>query len=309
MIDERVEAFILEFGNSLAPKRFSYSEIKKITNSFSEKLGQGGFGSVYKGTLPDGRVVAVKVLRKSKGDGQEFINEVASISRTSHVNIVTLLGFCYQRSKRALIYEFVPNGSLDKFIYNQGSPEENHQLDIKTLYEIAVGIAQGLEYLHKGCNTRILHFDIKPHNILLDNNFCPKISDFGLAKLCETRESIVSITRGARGTFGYIAPEVYSRNFGGVSYKSDVYSYGMMVLEMIGGRKNINAEASRPSEIYFPSWIYRQIEKAEKLNLDRVIDDGEEEEMTRKMVIVSLWCIQTIPSNRPSMTKVQTDHQ
>ncbi|GLT41136.1 hypothetical protein SLA2020_152220 [Shorea laevis] len=304
MNDERVEAFILEFGNSLAPQRFSYSDIKKITNSFSEKLGQGGFGSVYKGTLLDGRIVAVKLLAKSKGDGQEFINEVASISRTSHVNIVTLLGFCYQRSKRALIYEFMPNGSLDKFIYNQGSPEENHQLDIKTLYEIAVGIAQGLEYLHKGCNSRILHFDIKPHNILLDKSLCPKISDFGLAKLCETRDSIVSITGGARGTCGYIAPEMICRNFGGVSYKSDVYSYGMLVLEMIGGRKNVNVEATQTSETYFPSWIYKQIEKAEKLNLDRVVDDGEEEEMTRKMVIVSLWCIQTIPSNRPSMTKV-----
>ncbi|GKU97599.1 hypothetical protein SLEP1_g10726 [Rubroshorea leprosula] len=170
-------------------------------------------------------------------------------------------------------------------------------------FKLILGIAQGLEYLHKGCNTRILHFDIKPHNILLDKNFCPKISDFGLSKLCETRESIVSMM-GTRGTLGYIAPEVFNRNFGGVSYKSDVYSYGMMVLEMIGGRKNVNAEASHPSEIYFPSWIYRQIEKAEKLNLDRVIDDGEEEEMTRKMVIVSLWCIQTIPSKRPSMTKV-----
>ncbi|GKV28766.1 hypothetical protein SLEP1_g37775 [Rubroshorea leprosula] len=299
--DERVEAFILQFG-SLAPKRFSYLNIKKITNSFKDKLGQGGYGSVYKGELLDGRIVAVKVLRKSIGDGQDFINEVASISRTSHVNIVSLLGFCYERSKRALIYEFMPNGSLDKFICNQGS-RENHQLAIKTLYEIALGIARGLEYLHRGCTTRILHFDIKPQNILLDANFCPKISDFGLAKLCETRDTIVSMT-GARGTCGYIAPEVFCRNFGGVSYKSDVYSYGMMVLEMIGGRgKNINVEVSHSSEMYFPTSLYKQLEKSEKLNLDRFIAD-EEEEMTRKMIVVSLWCIQTIPSNRPSMSKV-----
>ncbi|GKV16760.1 hypothetical protein SLEP1_g27354 [Rubroshorea leprosula] len=297
---ERVEAFILQYG-SLAPKRFSYSNIKKMTNSFKDKLGQGGYGSVYKGELPDGRIVAIKVLSKSKGDGQDFINEVASISRTSHVNIVTLLGYCYESSKRALIYEFLPNGSLDKFIYNQGSPE-NHQLAIKTLYEIALGIALGLEYLHRGCTTRILHFDIKPQNILLDANFCPKISDFGLAKLCETRDSVVSMT-GARGTCGYIAPEVFCRNFGGVSYKSDVYSYGMMVLEMIGGRRNVNVEASHTSEIYFPSWLYKQLENSEKLNLDRIIDD-EEEETTRKMIVASLWCIQTIPSNRPSMSKV-----
>ncbi|GKV09721.1 hypothetical protein SLEP1_g21178 [Rubroshorea leprosula] len=298
---KRVEAFILQYG-SFAPKRFSYSNIKKITNLFKDKLGQGGYGSVYKGELPDGRIVAVKVLSKSKGDGQDFINEVASISRTSHVNIVTLLGYCYESSKRALIYEFMPNGSLDKFIYNQGSPE-NHQLAIKTLYDVALGIALGLEYLHRGCTTRILHFDIKPQNILLDANFCPKISDFGLAKLCETRDSVVSMT-GARGTCGYIAPEVFCRNFGGVSYKSDVYSYGMMMLEMIGGRiKNVNVEVSHSSEMYFPTWLCKQLEKSEKLNLDRIIDD-EEEEMTRKMIVVSLWCIQTIPSNRPSMNKV-----
>ncbi|GKV16776.1 hypothetical protein SLEP1_g27367 [Rubroshorea leprosula] len=297
----RVEAFIIQHG-SLAPKKFSYSEIQKITNSFADKLGQGGYGSVYKGKLLDGRIVAVKVLSNSKGNGQEFINEVASISRTSHVNIVTLLGFCYERSKRALIYEFMSNGSLDKFINNQRSPED-HQLAIKTLHEIALGIARGLEYLHRGCTTRILHFDIKPQNILLDTNFCPKISDFGLAKLCETRDTIVSMTR-ARGTCGYIAPEVFCRSFGGVSYKSDVYSYGMMILDMVGGRrKNVNLEMSHSSEIYFPTWLYKQLEKSEKLNLDRVIAE-EEEEMTRKMMIVSLWCIQTFPSDRPSMSRV-----
>ncbi|KAF9606451.1 hypothetical protein IFM89_025281 [Coptis chinensis] len=119
-----------------------------------------------------------------------------------------------------------------------------------------LGLQRGLEYLHRGCNTRILHFDIKPHNILLDEDFCPKISDFGMAKLCPTRDvSVVSMV-GARGTIGYIAPEVYCRNFGGVSHKSDVYSYGMMVFEMIGGRKNINAKVENMSEIYFPQWVF-----------------------------------------------------
>ncbi|GKU97603.1 hypothetical protein SLEP1_g10730 [Rubroshorea leprosula] len=205
--NESVEAFIVELG-SVAPKRYSYSEIKKLTNSFTEKLSQGGYGSVFKGELPDGHVIAVKVLNKSKGDGQEFINEVASISRTSHVSIVTLIGVYHERSRRALIYEFMTSGSPDKFIYHQGSVERSHQLEIKTLFEIVVGIARGLEYLHRGCNTRILHFDIKPHNILLDESLCPKISDFGLAKLCKTKESIVSMT-GARGTVGYTAPEVF----------------------------------------------------------------------------------------------------
>ncbi|XP_022771996.1 LEAF RUST 10 DISEASE-RESISTANCE LOCUS RECEPTOR-LIKE PROTEIN KINASE-like 2.4 isoform X2 [Durio zibethinus] len=296
-----VEAFIKEFG-SLAPKRYFYTDIKKMTNKFKDKLGQGGYGHVYKGKLPDGRLVAVKVLSETKGNGEEFMNEVASIGRTSHVNIVTLLGFCYDKSKRALVYEFMPHGSLDKFIYNQGSQDQSRRLEWKTLYDIALGIARGLEYLHQGCNTRILHFDIKPHNILLDEDFFPKISDFGLSRLCERKESIISMT-GARGTAGYIAPEVFCRNFGRVSYKSDVYSYGMMVLEMVGGRKNIDVEVSQSSEIYFPSWIYKHLDQAMNLSLDGVTTE-EEEEITRRLIVVSLWCIQTNPTDRPSMTKV-----
>ena len=180
-----------------------------MTNSFRNKLGQGGFGSVYKGRLPDGRVVAVKILSELKGNGEEFINEVASVSQTSHVNVVSLFGFCFQGSKRALVYEFMPNGSLEKFIYEDNAAMVGRQLDCKTLHDIALGTARGLEYLHRGCNTRILHFDIKPYNILLDADFCPKISDFGLAKICPRKESIVSML-GARGIAGYIAPKVFS---------------------------------------------------------------------------------------------------
>ncbi|TYG94424.1 hypothetical protein ES288_A11G187500v1 [Gossypium darwinii] len=299
--DARIEAFIKKFG-SLAPRRYSYAEIKKMTNKFNHKLGQGGFGSVYKGKLTDCRLVAVKVLSESKENGEDFMNEVASISRTSHVNIVSLLGFCFEKSKRALIYEFMPHGSLDGFIYDRGLHHRSFRLEWRTLYDIALGIARGLEYLHQGCNTRILHFDIKPHNILLDENFCPKISDFGLSKLCERKESIISMAC-ARGTIGYIAPEVFCRNFGGVSYKSDVYSYGMMVLEMVGGRKNIDVGASQTSEVYFPSWIYKHLDQSMNLNLNGVIAE-EEEEITRKLIIVSLWCIQSDPFDRPSMTKV-----
>ncbi|KAL1059549.1 hypothetical protein V6Z11_1Z030100, partial [Gossypium hirsutum] len=280
-----------------------------VTREFWETLasnsytcGQGGFGSVYKGKLPDCRLVAVKVLSESKENGEDFMNEVASISRTSHVNIVSLLGYCFEKSKRALIYEFMPHGSLDGFIYDRGLHHRSCRLEWRTLYDIALGIARGLEYLHQGCNTRILHFDIKPHNILLDENFCPKISDFGLSKLCERKESIISMAC-ARGTIGYIAPEVFCRNFGGVSYKSDVYSYGMMVLEMVGGRKNIDVGASQTSEVYFPSWIYKHLDQSMNLNLNGVIAE-EEEEITRKLIIVSLWCIQSDPFDRPSMTKV-----
>ncbi len=279
--EQKVETFFRNYG-SLAPKRYSYWFVKKVTNSFINKVGQGGYGVVYKGTLPDGRLVAVKVLSESKGNGEDFINEVASISRTSHVNVVTLLGFCFEKTKRALIYEFMFNGSLDKFIYNQG-------LEWKTRYEITVGIARGLEYLHRGCNTRILHLDIKPHNILLDENFRPKISDFGLAKLCERKDSVVS-TMNARGTIGYVAPEVHCRNIGRVSPKSDVYSYGMMVLEIVAGRKNIDVGVSCASELYFPHYIYKHLEVGKDLRLDGVTTE-EEEEIARKMILISLWCI------------------
>ncbi|KAM5548873.1 LEAF RUST 10 DISEASE-RESISTANCE LOCUS RECEPTOR-LIKE PROTEIN KINASE-like 2.5 [Rosa sericea] len=303
--DERdefdIEAFIRNH-KSLSPKRYNYSDLKKMTNSFKDQIGKGGYGTVYKGKLPNGLVVAVKVLSESKGNGEEFINEVASIGRTSHVNIVTLVGFCYEGEKTALIYEYMPNGSLDKFIhYKQGSSDESCRLEWITLSEIAVGIARGLEYLHRGCNTRILHFDIKPQNILLDKDFCPKISDFGLAKLCMTKESIVSML-GTRGTAGYIAPEVFSRNFGGVSHKSDVYSYGMLVLEMVGARKNLDSEVSHTSEM-FPHYIYKDLELEKNEIISGEITE-DESKIARKMILISLGCIQTLPSDRPSMSKV-----
>jgi len=203
--ERNIEALIVSHG-SLAPKRYKYSEVIKITSSLNDKLGEGGYGLVFKGRLHDGHLVAVKFLHDSKGEGDEFVNEVMSIGRTSHVNIVSLFGFCLEGSKRALIYEFMPNGSLDKYIYSENPKAV---LGWEQLYTIAMGIARGLEYLHHSCNTRIVHFDIKPQNILLDKDFHPKIADFGLAKLCHTKESKLSMT-GARGTVGFIAPEVHS---------------------------------------------------------------------------------------------------
>ncbi|XP_031279581.1 LEAF RUST 10 DISEASE-RESISTANCE LOCUS RECEPTOR-LIKE PROTEIN KINASE-like 2.1 [Pistacia vera] len=170
------------------------------------------------------------------------------------------------------------------------------------MYKIAVGVARGLEYLHRGCNTRILHFDIKPHNILLDEGFCPKISDFGLAKLCFKKESIVSMLE-AKGTIGYIAPEVFSRNFGEVSPKSNVYSYGMIILEVVGGRENKDVREFNTSEKYFPHWIYKHVEQDKELKWHGV-NSSEENEIAKKMIIVGLWCIQIRPLDRPSMNKV-----
>ncbi|XP_018717701.2 LEAF RUST 10 DISEASE-RESISTANCE LOCUS RECEPTOR-LIKE PROTEIN KINASE-like 2.1 [Eucalyptus grandis] len=258
LIKHRSEQFDgeMKIEGLVSSRRYTYKDIKRMTNSFKEKLGEGGYGCVYKGKLRDDQFVAVKLLKKLKGNAEEFFNEVASISRTSHINVVNLLGFCFEGRKRALVYEFMPNGSLEKFIFNRSNTlEVDQQLSWDTMYQISLGIAHGLEYLHRGCNTRILHFDIKPHNILLDANYHPKISDFGLAKICPREESIVSLL-GARGTVGYIAPELIIRNIGGVSHKSDVYSYGMMVLEMISKRKNIEVTVAHTSEIYFPYWVH-----------------------------------------------------
>ncbi|KAI7739814.1 hypothetical protein M8C21_024278, partial [Ambrosia artemisiifolia] len=301
--DKSVEDFIKQYG-SLTTKRYNYSDIKKMTNSFQVELGGGGFGTVYQGKLSDGRLVAVKVLNSSKATGKEFINEVASIGRISHINVVSLLGFCSNNHKRALIYEFMPNGSLEKYInHGRDSQKSSKQLEVMKLYEVALGIARGLDYMHRGCNPRILHLDIKPHNILLDDKFCPKIADFGLAKLYTRDKSIVSLLE-ARGTIGYIAPEVFNRNIGGVSHKSDVYSYGMLILEMVGGNKNVDVEvgSKSTSDSYFPHWIYSRLEK------DEYVFDGvssvEENEHARKMTIVGLWCIQTVPTQRPSISEV-----
>nr|AUF72945.1 WAKL4/Stb6 [Triticum monococcum subsp. aegilopoides] len=295
--EKKYEAMIVSYG-SLAPKRYMYSEVMKITSSRNNQLGKGGYGVVFKGKLHDGRLVAVKFLHDCKGNGDEFVNEVMSIGRTSHVNVVSLFGFCLEGSKRALIYEYMPNGSLDKYIYS-GSPKEI--LGWERLYAIAIGIAHGLEYMHYSCNTSIIHFDIKPQNILLDRDFSPKIADFGLAKLCHTKESKLSMT-GARGTIGFIAPEVHSRTFGVVSTKSDVYSYGMMLLEMVGGRRNVRLIAAKSSEKYFPDWIYDHFAQDDGLEACEVTN--EIEEIARKMILIGLWCIQVIPLHRPTITKV-----
>ncbi|KAL3725508.1 hypothetical protein ACJRO7_030525 [Eucalyptus globulus] len=295
--DANIEEF-LQAHNNFLPIRYSYSDIKRITKNFKCKLGEGGYGSVYRGILRSGNEVAVKILSKSKSNGQDFISEVATIGRIHHVNVVQLVGFCFEYSKQALVYDFMPNGSLDKHIsYKDG----DDPLDYKKMYEISLGIARGIEYLHRGCDMQILHFDIKPHNILLDRSFTPKVSDFGLARIYPTDRNIVSLT-AARGTLGYMAPELFYKDIGGISYKADVYSFGMLLMEMAGRRRNLNAHAEHSSQIYFPLWVYDQLSKEKELERVDVIE--EERETMRKMIIVALWCIQLSPNDRPSMRKV-----
>ncbi|RVW27668.1 Rust resistance kinase Lr10 [Vitis vinifera] len=295
---KKIEQFLEDY-KALKPSRYSYADIKKITNHFKEKLGQGGYGTVYKGRLSSDVLVAVKILNNSKENGEEFINEVATMGRIHHVNVVRLVGFCADGVKRALVYEFLPNESLEKYIFSKSI--KDCSLSWEKLRNVALGIAKGIEYLHQGCDKRILHFDIKPHNILLDQNFNPKISDFGLAKLCSKEQSAVSMTT-ARGTMGYIAPEVLSRNFGNVSYKSDIYSFGMLLLEMVGGRKNIDVTMEKTSQVYFPEWVYNQLDQGEDVCI-RIVEDGDTK-IAKKLTIVGLWCIQWYPIDRPSMKVV-----
>ncbi|KAF8657029.1 hypothetical protein HU200_060363 [Digitaria exilis] len=254
---DAVEKF-LRMQLMLGPTRYAYTDIIAITNHFRDKLGKGGYGSVYKGVLLPGNVhVAVKILGNSNCKGEDFISEVSTIGRIHHINVVRLVGFCSEEKRRALVYEYMPNGSLDKYIF---SSERSFSWD--KLNEIVLGIARGINYLHQGCDMQIVHFDIKPENILLDNNFIPKVADFGLAKLSPRDNSFVPMS-AMRGTIGYIAPEMISRCFGPISNKSDVYSFGMLLLEMAGGRRNSNPHAESSSQAYYPSWVYSQLSPQE----------------------------------------------
>jgi serine/threonine protein kinase len=281
------------------PTRYSYSQIIAYTNNLSDKIGKGGFGTVYKGKLPNGRPIAVKILDESKQSEQQFIAEVATVGRTYHVNLVRLLGYCSQASKRALVYEYMVNGSLDKYIHG----DHQHELDWKTMHSIAVGTARGIAYLHDECSNRILHCDIKPANVLLDANFLPKVADFGLAKISDREESHISVAK--RGTLGYSAPEMWSTEHGPVTDRSDVYSYGMLVMEMVGGRKNIDYDQkSRPSKFFYADWAFQRVQKGEFGDLRKENMSEEDQLIAKKLSLIGLWCLQFNSSSRPPISKV-----
>ncbi|XP_059661013.1 G-type lectin S-receptor-like serine/threonine-protein kinase At2g19130 [Cornus florida] len=276
---------------------FGYKDLQIATKNFSEKLGGGGFGFVSKGTLPDSTVIAVKKLASVSQGEKQFRTEVSTIGAIQHVNLVRLRGFCSEGDKRLLVYDYMPNGSLDSHLFHE---KDSKVLDWKTRYQIALGTARGLVYLHEKCRDCIIHCDIKPENILLDADLCPKVADFGLAKLLGREFSRVLTTM--RGTRGYLAPEWISGV--AITAKADVYSYGMMLFEVVSGRRN--SEQSQDGKVkFFPTWAASVIVEGDVLSLldPRLEGDGDAEEVTR-ICRVACWCIQDDENYRPSMGQV-----
>jgi serine/threonine protein kinase len=262
------------------------------------KLGQGGFGPVYKGTLSDGKEIAVKKLcLKSRQGKKEFINEVKLVSKIQHRNLVKLLGCCTEGLEKLLVYEYLPNKSLDKILFD---PEKRNQLDWQKRYNIIVGIARGLLYLHQDSRLRIIHRDIKASNILLDEKLDPKVADFGLARVFPEDESHVSTT--VAGTYGYMAPEYLMQRQ--LSVKADVYSFGVLLLEVVTGRKNTDYNLSPEMQMLL-EWAWRSYEHGNiEQMIDRAIIETCDEEQALRCIVVGLLCTQADSSLRPPMSTI-----
>uniref|UniRef100_A0A0D6QT17 Receptor-like serine/threonine-protein kinase n=1 Tax=Araucaria cunninghamii TaxID=56994 RepID=A0A0D6QT17_ARACU len=279
---------------------FSYRELQVATKNFSERLGGGGFGSVFKGTLADKTQVAVKKLEGLSQGEKQFRMEVSTIGTIQHVNLVRLRGFCSEGSSRLLVYEYMPNGSLNNFLFHKDGSGGGSALDWKSRFGIALGTARGILYLHEKCRDCIIHCDIKPENILLDSDFCPKVADFGLAKLVGREFSHVLTTM--RGTRGYLAPEWISGL--PITTKADVYSFGMTLIEIISGRRNMDSEPGG-SELFFPTWAATQINSGNAMALlDKRLNGNADSEQLRRAAMVGGWCIQDDEDDRPSMNQV-----
>ncbi|GMQ03204.1 hypothetical protein CsSME_00049090 [Camellia sinensis var. sinensis] len=283
--------------------RFTAQQLCSLTTNYSTRLGSGGFGIVYKGQFPNGVKIAVKVLNRSsnKGADEQFMAEVSTIGRTYHINLVRLYGFCHDNFMSALVYEYMENGSLDKYIFS-----DTQAIKWEKLHEIAIGTAKGIAYMHEECQHRIIHYDIKPGNVLLDANFSPKVADFGLAKICN-REKTHDSSAGYRGTPGYSAPEFLLKNYP-ITYKCDVYSFGMLLFEIIGRRRNVrvsHAAKADESMDWFPKHVWDEFEKGqlEAMILSYGIEENEREK-AKRMAMVALWCVQDSPKTRPLMSFV-----
>ncbi|XP_056853418.1 probable LRR receptor-like serine/threonine-protein kinase At1g56140 [Raphanus sativus] len=282
------------------PYTFSYSELKSATQDFnpSNKLGEGGFGVVYKGNLNDGREVAVKQLSVGSRQGKgHFVAEIVAISTVMHRNLVKLYGCCYEGDRRLLVYEYLPNGSLDQALF--GGDKKTLHIDWPTRFEICMGVARGLAYLHEEGSVRIVHRDVKASNILLDSNLVPKVSDFGLAKLYDDKKTHIS-TRVA-GTVGYLAPEYAMR--GHLTEKTDVYAFGVVVLELVSGRANAD-ESLEGEKRFLLEWAWNLHEKSCEVELiDRELTEFNTKEVKR-MIGIALLCTQASHAVRPSMSRV-----
>ncbi|PIA40958.1 hypothetical protein AQUCO_02300020v1 [Aquilegia coerulea] len=276
------------------PRPYSHAELMKFTEEFSIKVGSGGFGDVYKGQFPDGVPVAVKVLKNSHPDVMEkqFVAEVSTMGRTYHRNLIKLYGFCYEDNIKALIYEYMENGALDKVLF------KNH-LDLQwgKLYNIAIEIAQGISYLHDSCHPQIIHHDIKPGNVLLDSKLSPKVIDFGMARL--NRDLSQFAQTGIRGTYGYVAPEI-CLGMQAVSYKCDVYSFGMMLFDILGSKRKVAGQGWLPGEVRDKF----QQKQLETIIMDCGIVEEEDKIDAKTLSIVALLCAEHNPRNRPSMSTV-----
>ncbi|WVZ94585.1 hypothetical protein U9M48_040463 [Paspalum notatum var. saurae] len=280
------------------PNVFSNAELKLATDNFSSHniLGEGGYGPVYKGKLPDGRVIAVKQLSQTSHQGKsQFMTEVATISAVQHRNLVKLYGCCIDSNTPLLVYEFHENGSLDRALFG----DSGLRLDWPTRFDIILGIARGLTYLHEESSVRIVHRDIKASNVLLDTELTPKISDFGLAKLFDEKKTHVS-TKIA-GTFGYLAPEYAMR--GHLTEKADVFAFGVVALETIAGRSNTD-NSMEEDKIYLFEWVWELYERGQALGiLDPRVEEFDSEEALR-VIGIALLCTQGSPHQRPPMSRV-----
>nr|XP_027191279.1 cysteine-rich receptor-like protein kinase 6 isoform X2 [Cicer arietinum] len=286
---------------ALEPLQFHLALIEASTNNFSNEnyIGKGGFGEVYKGILLDGRQIAVKRLSKSSMQGaDEFKNEVLLIAKLQHRNLVAFIGFCLEEQEKILIYEYVPNKSLDHFLFGKQGPMF---LSWFQRYNIIRGIAQGILYLHEHSRLKVIHRDLKPSNILLDENMIPKISDFGLARIVELNQDKENTNRIV-GTLGYMSPE-YAM-FGQFSDKSDVYSFGVMVLEIITAKKNVCSYESTIGDSLL-KYVWRQWRDQIPLSiLDPNIKERFSEIEIIKCIQIGLLCVQQLPETRPSMATI-----
>uniref|UniRef100_A0ACD5WIM2 Uncharacterized protein n=1 Tax=Avena sativa TaxID=4498 RepID=A0ACD5WIM2_AVESA len=279
---------------------FTYRDMQSVTKNFSEKLGGGAFGSVFKGSLHDATatLVAVKKLEGVRQGEKQFRAEVSTIGTIQHVNLIRLLGFCSQGTRRLLVYEHMPNGSLDRHLF--GSASSNGVLSWETRYQIALGVARGLDYLHEKCRDCIIHCDIKPENILLDDAFAAKVADFGLAKLMGRDFSRVLTTM--RGTVGYLAPEWISGT--AITAKADVFSYGMLLFEIVSGRRNVEQRRDGTVDFFPSTAVSRLLDGDVRSAVDgRLGGDADMDEVERACK-VACWCVQDDEGARPSMGMV-----